>query len=879
MQLFTKVILITAFSGHLLYAYSGDNILDDRVSIRFENSSVKEALQLFSTQTNYKISYANAELPVDRRISKVYQNEKVSTIIRDLWGDDDLTLRAIGNAIIIKVTQIQKKVQEKGNLGGTITDDKNNPLPGVTIQLQDNTIGDITDQNGEFIIPNLGAGSYTLIISSLGFQKTIRKINVVSARTTDLSVSLNESAEELDEIVVTGTTVAHEISQQPLQVSSINMLPLQNETADVVNILDRTTGVHTRQSGGFGAYTIIQLNGFSGRSVRIYYDGIPLELYGSALQLNNLPPTIIDRIDVYKGAMPIDVGTDALAGGINIISKQVDQDYLDVSYQIGSFNTHNATINLSKRLSEKLYFSLTGFYNYADNDYEINAIQRLPNFTEEEVKVNRFHSAHESYLMQGTLGLVDQSWADELKYSIGINGRDDEIQHGVRLPVVPAGDATLNTFGLAQNLTYKKNLFNDKLNLHYFGSYIVHHESIRDSTLNQYDWFGDVVASRSSDVAEIFVSPTQRDGKSDAHAHRLGASYTLALNHLLKISSFYTRQMVEGEDAVQIERRGFDPNGIPSRLSRLVSGISYESKWFNKQLETIVFGKFYYYNQSIEDFRLSDNPLVRTFRQSDHTYGAGVGAKYIFKDDLYLKTSFESTIRIPDANEVFGDFLTIEPNFLLQPERSNNINFGGYYRHKIGGQKSVILDLNLFLRHQQNLIRLEPGRNVNDPAQFINEDRVLGRGVELSTKLNLIDNFEFTSNLTFQNLKRAGEPTVGNTNGVGFAIPNIPFNFFNLEGRYKVRVPWSQEDQLSIFSYFTFVEEFDLILQPNRNPDNVIPTQKRLDFGLNYAWKEPGLTFSFQVNNVLNQEVFDNYRIPNPGRNYAFKIRYQRFKI
>ncbi|MEM6526097.1 MAG: TonB-dependent receptor [Bacteroidota bacterium] len=849
--------------------------MDRKVSISFNDLTVKQALKKLSNTTGFAINFSSSKADPSRRITKNYTQTRLANLIKEIWGTENIKIEATGSTIDIFI----KPEKSKGNLRGVLKDEEGKSVPFASVVLKGSRKGVTANEKGEFEIEQIQEGPYTLAISSVGYTPREVEVDVLGNRVTNLEILLPTAINTLAEVVVTGESRSAEISQQPLQISSINVVPLQNETADVINILDRTTGVRTRQSGGFGGITTIQLNGFSGRAVRIYYDGTPLELYGSSLQLNNIPSTNVDRIDVFKGVMPIDVGTDALAGGINIISKQIDHDYLDVSYQVGSFNTHNTTLNLTKRLSDNLYFSITGFYNYSDNDYETKATQRLPNFTEQEVTVNRFHSAHESYLINGTLGVENLSWTDEMKYSFGINGRDDELQHGIRLPVVPAGDATFNTQGVVHNLSYKKSFFDDKFAIQYFGNYLTQQESIRDSTLNQYDWFGNVVDTRSSDPSEILGNPSQRDGEMRSHAHRLNLSYTLRPNHILKISSFYTDQRIEGEDPVQVARRGFDPNSIPSQLRRSVSGVSYESKWLKQKLEGIVFGKYYAFDQSIEDFRLSDNTLVTTFRQDDQAFGAGMGLKYLFKENFFLKTSFERALRIPDSRELFGDFITIEPNFLLEPERSDNLNLGGYYAHHFGKQKSIILDLNVFFRFQQNLIRLEPGRNLNDPAQYINEAEVTGKGVELSAKFNLVRNFEFTSNITLQNLEKAGEPTTGNTNGVGFAIPNIPFNFFNLEGRYQIQAPWSREDRLSVFSYFTFVEEFDLILQPTRNDDNIIPTQRQLDFGLNYAWKKPNLTFSFQVNNVLNQEVFDNYRVPNPGRNYAFKIRYQRFKL
>ncbi|MEM6814144.1 MAG: Plug domain-containing protein [Bacteroidota bacterium] len=90
-----------------------------------------------------------------------------------------------------------------------------------------------------------------------------------------------------------------------MTVASIDLLPLKAEATNTIGILTRISGVRVRQSGGFGSPAQIQLNVLSGNSVRQYYDGIPLELLNGGIQLNNIPVNTIDRIDVYKGIMPI----------------------------------------------------------------------------------------------------------------------------------------------------------------------------------------------------------------------------------------------------------------------------------------------------------------------------------------------------------------------------------------------------------------------------------------------------------------------------------------------------------------------------------------------------------------------------------------------
>lgn len=759
---------------------------------------------------------------------------------------------------------------------GTITLDGELAI-GANIGIKSLDSFTATDVDGQFVLDNVPFGTYELQVSYIGATTLVQEL-IVQQKEITLQLQLQKDAQVLAEATVTAKSQAREQQERPIQIASIDIVKLQSESADIVAVLDRTAGVRVRQSGGLGSNTTIQLNGLTGRAVRTYYDGIPLELYGGSIQLNNLPVNAIERVDVYKGVMPVDVGTDALAGGINVLSRQVDYDYLDVSYQLGSFNTHVAALNTSKKLGNHLIASLSSFYNYSDNSYDIRARQRTPDFKEIEVEVPRFHSVHQSSMVSGLLSVVDVKWADKLSYGISYNQRYDEIQHGVRIGNKAVGEANVRRNAIVQNLKYQKGLLNDRLVFNYFGNYSVANENIQDSTLNVYNWFGEIVATNQQGM-EVLALPSLREGVTRSQAHRLNATYTIAPAHVIKVSSFLSDQNVEGEDPIAPKIGGVDPNTIPSFLTRSISGISYEADWFNERLESVLFGKYYYYKQSTTDFRSSNADQAFEFSQEDSATGYGLGLKYTFKEDFFLRTSYEEAIRIPTKDEVFGNFLTIEPNFSLRPEESKNLNVGLYYKHRFNDNQYVALDANWFIRDQSNLIRLEPGRNENDPAQFINEAEADATGVELTLRTAPIKSLELAFNYTNQEVVKDGDVNATNTNGIGTAIPNIPSTFYNASIRYRFSNPLAKADQISVFSYYTYVSEFDLIFQATRNEANIIPAQRQLDIGLTYNMANKGLTFSLQTNNILDEEVFDNYRVPKPGRNFSFKVRYLLQKV
>jgi len=760
-----------------------------------------------------------------------------------------------------------------GTITGTVKSATNEPIPGAMVLIQGSNTGAITDIEGVFFIKDLIPGAYTLEVSYTGYKQIIQAVSV-SAGTTKVNFKLQESVSELGEVVVSGKSETTRISESPIQVASIDISSLQSESSDVITVLDRTAGVRVRQSGGLGSRASIQLNGLTGQAVRLYLDGVPLELYGGSIAINNIPVNTVERVDVYKGVMPIDVGTDALAGGVNVISRQNGHDYLDASYQVGSFNTHVASVNGSKKLGKHFVLSFSSFYNYSDNNYRMWATQRTPDFKEEEVEIERFHSGHQSYMVLGSIGLVDVKWADKLSYGVSFNNRSDERQHGARIGNKAVGEAMVERDAMVQFVRYQKRFWDNKLSLDYFGNFSMANDFVNDSTTNVYDWYGNITGTNAQGM-EILSRPSLRDGKTTSQAHRLNLAYRFSPNHKLKLSSYYSNQKVVGNDPLAPKVDDVDPNSIPSDLMRSISGISYEAKWLNSKLETILFGKYYYYDQSTADFRQTGGGSVFEYTKSGNDTGLGLGIKYAFTENLFLRASYEQALRIPNQYEVFGNFITIAPNFNLEPEESKNLNLGGFYKHNFSSNQFVSLDVSWFLRDQSDLIRLQAGRNENDPAKYINEAEADAKGVELSLKSEPLKNLELGFNLTLQDVVKDGEPDINNTNGVGNPIPNIPSTFYNISARYNFISPFSKNHNITSFGYYTFVDEFDLIFQGDtKNEENIIPTQRQLDLGISYELINSGLTFSFQVNNVMDEEVYDFYRIPKPRRNFNVKLRY-----
>lgn len=759
-----------------------------------------------------------------------------------------------------------------GTLTGTVTDQKSNPIPGTTILLKYTSLGAITDENGNYTISNVPEGDYILIVSSVGFENATRKISITSDQTLNIDFALIESMQELNEVVVMGKSESRMLSEEPIAVNSLGTKPLLGQAMGAEELLKTTTGVVVRQNGGLGSKVNINLNGLSGQAVRIYFDGIPFNVFGGGFQLNTIPIDALERVDVYKGVMPITVGTDALGGGINLIPARKEFDYLHTSYTIGSFNTHRFSFSGNKQIREHISFSILSYFNYSDNDYKMRDIENINEETgqPEFIDVHRFHNRHISTYIEGAIKINDTRWTDRLELATSYAFRDDEIQHGAFITPTAVGELTTRFGTFMQRLDYTKKLWGDRLELRYYGTASFTKSLVNDSSRFIYDWRGGKLQTVNASGSELFAVPIRRNGEDFGHAHRFLASFKINSQVEFAISDFYRFSKIQGEDPVgprlTISGESVDPNTIPATISRNIFGAEFRGKFLQNKLTPVVFFKNYWFDaESIDILQTSASRLpLRKVQSTENGYGIAV--KYELTSSLFIRSSYEQTIRIPTETEIFGDFAAALPNYELRPESSDNLNVGIQFSRFLPDTREFFLRVDLFKRDQKDLIRPEPFGP--DNIVYINEAEVDGKGVEMATRYNPIKNVKLSGNFTLQSNEIVSS---------GNEVPNRPLIFYNLEGRYIFQDKASEDSSLEIFWNYFYTGKFSINEVPDlkkANPKSVVPTQQIHNTGMIYHPVNSDFSFSLNIQNIFNAEVFDNFGIPRPGINYNIKINY-----
>lgn len=225
--------------------------------------------------------------------------------------------------ILLSLNLLNGQEDIKGNVSV-----RGDGFPGATIQLANTEYGTITDVNGDFILTNIPSGSYILEIRSVGFKIVKKQLQVPLNKT--IAIQLEESTLTMDEVVVTGTMQPTFVSQSPVKVEVVTAKHLNTyipaAATSVVEGISLVNGVQEVVACGVCFTNSISINGLPGPYTAILMDGSPI--YGnlaSVYGLNGIPSMIIDRFEVIKGPSSTLYGSEAVAGVINIITKDPSQ--------------------------------------------------------------------------------------------------------------------------------------------------------------------------------------------------------------------------------------------------------------------------------------------------------------------------------------------------------------------------------------------------------------------------------------------------------------------------------------------------------------------------------------------------------------------------
>lgn len=744
----------------------------------------------------------------------------------------------------------------------------------VSVYLKGTSYGCFTDEQGTYrlIVPS---GQYTMVVSSLGYTTAEQPVDIASGVMTTYNISLESDNRQLDEVVVVSTGVSR-VKQSAFNAVALETKELQNSTKNLGEALSKVPGLKLRESGGVGSDMQLTLDGFSGKHIKVFIDGVPQEGVGNSFSVNNIPVSFADRIEVYKGVVPVGFGTDAIGGVINIVTNKKRRNwFLDASYSYGSFNTHRTNIHFGQSFDNGLTYEINAFQNYSDNNYYINApvedfeTGRIDKNKKE--RVQRFNDTYHNEAVVAKVGFVQTKWADRLMLGFTYSNMYKEIQTGVRQEIV-YGEKHRKGYSLMPSLEYsKRNILIEGLDATLTANYNRNITTNVDTSSYKYNWVGDTKLMNSPGEQSYQHSRANNDNWNATFNlnYRLGDIHLFTLNHVFNSFHRSNTSLLAVEEQTQ---------AIDKETCKNITGLSYRLMPNNKW-NLSVFGK--YYNQFVAGpvaTSTNQSEYVRTTRNVD-SWGYGIAGTYFIVPSLQAKVSYEKAYRLPTIEEMFGDEDLEMGDVGIRPESSHNVNINLAYNQTFGTH-SLYAEAGLVYRNthdyiQRNLTDLSGGKSA---ATYINYGKVQTLGYNLSVRYNYSKWLSIGANFTQMDV-RDNMPTALGSSVPNLSykerMPNVPYIFADSDISFYWNDLLGKGNKLTVTYDNQYMHSFTYYssnIGANKG-DYVVPDQFSHNISVTYSLYQGRYNFIVECRNITDELLYDNFSLQKAGRAFYGKIR------
>lgn len=777
-------------------------------------------------------------------------------------------------ASLLVFLPVSAKAQSGTMISGKIVSTEKEIVDFATVYLKGTNYGGTTNEEGIYHL-KAPAGNYTLVVSAIGYKTVEKQVKLIDGQRVKQNITITPQAEELDEVVVVSNGVSR-LKRSAFNAIAVDTKELQNSTKNLSDALGKAPGMKLREAGGVGSDMQLMLDGFSGKHVKVFIDGVPQEGVGSSFALNNIPVNFADRIEVYKGVVPVGFGTDAIGGVVNIVTNKKRRNwFLDASYSYGSFNTHKSYVNFGQTFNNGFAYEINAFQNYSDNDYYVDA--PVKDFetgsldTENKERVKRFNDTYHNEAVVGKLGLVDKKWADRLMFGFTYSNMYQEIQTGVRQKTV-YGQKHRKGHSLMPSLEYnKRNLFDSGVDVALTVNYNKNQTTNVDTSAYEYNWRGEkhLMNSRGEQSYQHTRSDNNNWNGTLTANYRIGKAHMFTFNHVLNTFSRSNTSLLTNEEMT---------DAINKETRKNISGLSYRlmpSEHWNLS----VFGK--YYNQFVAGpmaTSSTQDEYVRTTR-SVNSMGYGAAGTYFVLPGLQAKLSYEKAYRLPTIEEMFGNEDLEMGDLSIKPENSDNINLNISYNRTFG-KHTIYTEGGVIYRNTRDYIQ----RNITDlsggkeAATYINYGKVLTKGYNISARYGFGNWLSIGGNFTQMNVRDNQKTAIGSgANNIAYKqrMPNLPYRFADSDVTFYWRNLFEKGNTLTVSYDNQYLHEFTYyssIIGSNKG-EYLVPSQFSHNLSLSYTLKNGRYNISFECRNFTDEKLYDNFSLQRAGRAFYGKVR------
>jgi len=723
---------------------------------------------------------------------------------------------------------------ETNIIGQVVNDKTGEHLSYITIVVKGTTIGTSTDATGHYKLGNVTEGKQIIIARGIGFIPVEREIIVSKGAANEINFEVSEDLVQLNEVVV----------------SSNRNETTRREASNIVNIVtpklfETTSSVCLAQGLSFQpglrietncqncGFQQVRINGLDGPYSQILIDSRPIfSALAGVYGIEQIPTNMIERVEVVRGGGSALFGSNAIAGTINIITKEPLNNSATLSNQTSFIGGNVPDVNTSLNAAIVSDNNKAGVSMYASSRQRAAYDVDGDGFSEIGVLQSR-NVGFRSYYKTSNHSKLTAEYHNLGEFRRGGNKLDlpahqaditEQIEHninsgGLKYELFTADyKHRLNIFTSAQNIARKS----------YYGA---------GQDPNAY--------GTTKDLSTVS-----------------GAQYMYAMEKLLFMASDLTVGAEYSYNDMLDKQLGYD-----RQIDQTVYTYSayLQNEWKNKYWSILVGGRFDKHNlikNPILSPRLNLRFNPTEFVNFRASYGSGFRAPQAFDEDLHI-TAVAGQVQI----------IRIDPN--LKTERSNSLSVSGDFYKKIGKVQTNLLIEGFYTNLNNVFVLEEDGVDASENSILMRRNGLgaIVKGVNVEAKLMYNSKLQLQMGATLQQSKyKENQQWSENTNVVSqrnmFRSPN-KYSYFTLTynpvKQFTLSLSGTYTGTMLVQHYAGYIAE-----------DEEVKTPEFFDMNFRLAYNlliSEGIKLQLNtgVQNILNsyQENFDKGEFRDAGFVYG----------
>lgn len=548
----------------------------------------------------------------------------------------------------VNTAEPQKRGTDASIIGHILDKKTKEHIPFISVYLKGTTIGTTTDASGHYFLKDVPEGTFTLEAKFIGYTTARQQVAIVKGKTIEVNFELEEEHITLNEVVVSANRNETERRMAPTLVSVLDTKTFARTNAVTLSQgLNFQPGLRVENNCQNCGFTQVRMNGLDGPYSQILIDSRPIfsaltGVYG----LDQIPANMIERIEIIRGGGSALFGSSAIAGTINVITKEPLRNSAELAHTITAINglddfENNTSFNASL-VSDNQKMGIMTFGQKRERsgyDHDGDGFSELP-------KLQNRTIGFRSYYKTGIYSKINLEYhnmhefrrgGDRMKYDPHDAYITEQIESGI------------DGGGLSYNMTSPD--LKHRLNV-YASAQLTN----RKSYYGGGEPVSVILSGNLSDEEKLAAVENRLSsyGSTKGATYILGGQYSYEFGKLLFMPSTLTTGVEYNNDRLE-DRSGYRTEAVDQKIN--IKSAFLQNEWKNARWSFLA-GARMDKHSLMKNAVISPRGNIRFNPTKDInirlSYGQGFRAPQLFDEDLHVDLAGGKhivSVRDPDLKE------------------------------------------------------------------------------------------------------------------------------------------------------------------------------------------------------------------------------------